>query len=233
MYFWPNSDGKNPLECSGTTWHFSSFTLSHVKEPCLLTDWRPVLCTTGWGVSETGRRQWHHLPGEAGDHRRRTRALCHVSLLPAKRRSEAPRSIISAGSADGFVSSQFDDGSFVLPCSHKLADAKTRKLMSRDEFRLIHYAGEVNYNVNGVCVCVYLFFLFLCGVTSDPLLWGHFLLRGRLPLRLCYYLFGWRGRLRFGLWSGFSAVKVWFIVCTNGRRRCISSSALWTQPGLK
>lgn len=27
--------------------------------------------------------------------------------------------------------------------------------MGRDEFRLLHYAGEVNYNVNGVCVCVW------------------------------------------------------------------------------
>uniref|UniRef100_A0A8C9X6Y9 Myosin Ic, paralog b n=1 Tax=Sander lucioperca TaxID=283035 RepID=A0A8C9X6Y9_SANLU len=34
--------------------------------------------------------------------------------------------------------------------THKLADAKTRKVMGRDEFRLLHYAGEVNYNVNGV-----------------------------------------------------------------------------------
>ncbi|CAG14833.1 unnamed protein product [Tetraodon nigroviridis] len=33
--------------------------------------------------------------------------------------------------------------------SHKLADAKTRKVMGREEFRLLHYAGEVNYNVNG------------------------------------------------------------------------------------
>uniref|UniRef100_A0A665VA03 Myosin Ic, paralog b n=1 Tax=Echeneis naucrates TaxID=173247 RepID=A0A665VA03_ECHNA len=33
--------------------------------------------------------------------------------------------------------------------THKLADAKTRKVMGRDEFRLQHYAGEVNYNVNG------------------------------------------------------------------------------------
>ncbi|TNN01257.1 hypothetical protein fugu_010639 [Takifugu bimaculatus] len=33
--------------------------------------------------------------------------------------------------------------------THKLADAKTRKLMGREEFRLLHYAGEVNYNVNG------------------------------------------------------------------------------------
>lgn len=36
-----------------------------------------------------------------------------------------------------------------FPCSHKLADGKTRKLMGREEFRLLHYAGEVNYNVNG------------------------------------------------------------------------------------
>ncbi|KAK1899490.1 Unconventional myosin-Ic [Dissostichus eleginoides] len=33
--------------------------------------------------------------------------------------------------------------------THKLADTKTRKVMARDEFRLLHYAGEVNYNVNG------------------------------------------------------------------------------------
>ncbi|XP_049917844.1 unconventional myosin-Ic-like [Epinephelus moara] len=33
--------------------------------------------------------------------------------------------------------------------THKLGDAKTRKVMGRDEFRLLHYAGEVNYNVNG------------------------------------------------------------------------------------
>uniref|UniRef100_A0A671N9V7 Unconventional myosin-Ic n=1 Tax=Sinocyclocheilus anshuiensis TaxID=1608454 RepID=A0A671N9V7_9TELE len=33
--------------------------------------------------------------------------------------------------------------------THKLADGKTRKIMGREEFRLIHYAGEVNYNVNG------------------------------------------------------------------------------------
>ncbi|XP_054649883.1 unconventional myosin-Ic-like isoform X2 [Dunckerocampus dactyliophorus] len=33
--------------------------------------------------------------------------------------------------------------------THKLADGKTRKIMGRDEFRLLHYAGEVNYNVNG------------------------------------------------------------------------------------
>lgn len=33
--------------------------------------------------------------------------------------------------------------------SHKLANGKTRRVMSREEFRLLHYAGEVNYNVNG------------------------------------------------------------------------------------
>ncbi|XP_061753715.1 unconventional myosin-Ic [Nerophis ophidion] len=33
--------------------------------------------------------------------------------------------------------------------THKLANGKTRKVMSREEFRLLHYAGEVNYNVNG------------------------------------------------------------------------------------
>lgn len=34
--------------------------------------------------------------------------------------------------------------------SHKLANGKTRRVMSREEFRLLHYAGEVNYNVNGM-----------------------------------------------------------------------------------
>ncbi len=36
-----------------------------------------------------------------------------------------------------------------LSFSHKLANGKTRRVMSREEFRLLHYAGEVNYNVNG------------------------------------------------------------------------------------
>ncbi|KAL2722195.1 unconventional myosin IC [Vespula maculifrons] len=33
--------------------------------------------------------------------------------------------------------------------SHIKADIKTQKIMGRDEFRLIHYAGEVTYNVRG------------------------------------------------------------------------------------
>nr|XP_033777295.1 unconventional myosin-Ic isoform X3 [Geotrypetes seraphini] len=33
--------------------------------------------------------------------------------------------------------------------THKLGDQKTRKCVGRDEFRLLHYAGEVNYNVTG------------------------------------------------------------------------------------
>jgi len=33
--------------------------------------------------------------------------------------------------------------------SHKMANGKVRKAIGRDEFRLVHYAGEVNYNVNG------------------------------------------------------------------------------------
>lgn len=36
-----------------------------------------------------------------------------------------------------------------MSVSHKLANAKTRKAVSREEFKLIHYAGEVNYSVNG------------------------------------------------------------------------------------
>uniref|UniRef100_A0A8C5AFH9 Myosin Ic, paralog b n=1 Tax=Gadus morhua TaxID=8049 RepID=A0A8C5AFH9_GADMO len=38
--------------------------------------------------------------------------------------------------------------------THKLADTKTRKLMGREEFRLLHYAGDVNYNVNGEVMCM-------------------------------------------------------------------------------
>lgn len=37
----------------------------------------------------------------------------------------------------------------LLSFSHKLANGKTRRVLSREEFRLLHYAGEVNYNVNG------------------------------------------------------------------------------------
>ncbi|XP_063058785.1 unconventional myosin-Ic [Engraulis encrasicolus] len=33
--------------------------------------------------------------------------------------------------------------------THKLSNGKTRKAVGREEFRLLHYAGEVNYNVNG------------------------------------------------------------------------------------
>uniref|UniRef100_A0A6Q2ZJH5 Myosin motor domain-containing protein n=1 Tax=Esox lucius TaxID=8010 RepID=A0A6Q2ZJH5_ESOLU len=33
--------------------------------------------------------------------------------------------------------------------THKLANGKTRKTVGREEFRLIHYAGEVNYSVSG------------------------------------------------------------------------------------
>ncbi|XP_075445447.1 unconventional myosin-Ic isoform X3 [Ascaphus truei] len=33
--------------------------------------------------------------------------------------------------------------------THKLGDQKTRKSLGRDEFRLLHYAGEVNYSVIG------------------------------------------------------------------------------------
>lgn len=52
-----------------------------------------------------------------------------------------------------------------LLCSltrHKLADQKTRKSLGREEFRLLHYAGEVTYSVAGKCVprlsCLSLFF---------------------------------------------------------------------------
>ncbi|XP_017569390.1 unconventional myosin-Ic isoform X3 [Pygocentrus nattereri] len=33
--------------------------------------------------------------------------------------------------------------------THKLANGKIRKAVGREEFRLLHYAGEVNYNING------------------------------------------------------------------------------------
>uniref|UniRef100_A0A8C3I9X0 Unconventional myosin-Ic n=1 Tax=Chrysemys picta bellii TaxID=8478 RepID=A0A8C3I9X0_CHRPI len=35
--------------------------------------------------------------------------------------------------------------------THKLADQKTRKSLGREEFRLLHYAGEVTYSVTGKC----------------------------------------------------------------------------------
>lgn len=41
-----------------------------------------VFPASGWGVSATGGRQRLHLPGEAGGHRWRTPALCHVSSAP-------------------------------------------------------------------------------------------------------------------------------------------------------
>ncbi|KAF7666571.1 hypothetical protein LDENG_00101030 [Lucifuga dentata] len=40
-------------------------------------------------------------------------------------------------------------GSHAHFVTHKLANGKTRRVMSREEFRLLHYAGEVNYNVDG------------------------------------------------------------------------------------
>lgn len=33
--------------------------------------------------------------------------------------------------------------------SHAKGDTKTKKTIEREEFRLVHYAGEVTYNVNG------------------------------------------------------------------------------------
>lgn len=50
--------------------------------------------------------------------------------------------------------------------SHKMANGKVRKAMGREEFRLAHYAGEVNYNVNGekrmsVCKCLLMSILVL------------------------------------------------------------------------
>uniref|UniRef100_A0A673FRV7 Unconventional myosin-Ic n=1 Tax=Sinocyclocheilus rhinocerous TaxID=307959 RepID=A0A673FRV7_9TELE len=33
--------------------------------------------------------------------------------------------------------------------THKMANGKIRKAIGREEFRLVHYAGEVNYNVSG------------------------------------------------------------------------------------
>lgn len=87
-------------------------------------------------MSATGGRQRLHLPGEAGGHRWRTPTLCHVSSVPAcKAAAHTPLLMRCL---------------CVFPSRHKLADAKTRKVMGREEFRLLHYAGEVNYNVNGV-----------------------------------------------------------------------------------
>lgn len=105
--FGKNKPSKTSYKPCNTTGHQKGFrapgsaislVVSHVKVLCWLTDWRWIWCAAGWGVSETGRRQWHHLPGEAGDHRRRTRALCHVSLHPAKRHSVTLKSICGSES---------------------------------------------------------------------------------------------------------------------------------------
>uniref|UniRef100_A0A3Q0SBG7 Myosin Ic, paralog a n=1 Tax=Amphilophus citrinellus TaxID=61819 RepID=A0A3Q0SBG7_AMPCI len=52
--------------------------------------------------------------------------------------------------------------------THKLANGKTRRVMSREEFRLLHYAGEVNYNVTGK-----LFNTFLVMCQSDNQILSH------------------------------------------------------------
>ena len=34
--------------------------------------------------------------------------------------------------------------------SHALGDSKVRKTIGYDEFRLLHYAGDVTYNITGI-----------------------------------------------------------------------------------
>lgn len=63
--------------------------------------------------------------------------------------------------------------------SHKLANGKIRRVMSREEFRLLHYAGEVNYNVNGKHFTIFM---------PPPLPWvkPHSLVRGNINFRACH-----------------------------------------------
>lgn len=53
------------------------------------------------------------------------------------------------GSSAAGVQRLIPVGRLHLSYRHKLANGKTRRVLSREEFRLLHYAGEVNYNVNG------------------------------------------------------------------------------------
>lgn len=36
--------------------------------------------------------------------------------------------------------------------THEMMDYEGRKTIKRDQFRLLHYAGEVTYNINGQCI---------------------------------------------------------------------------------
>lgn len=56
---------------------------------------------------------------------------------------------------------------------HKLADQKTRKSLGREEFRLLHYAGEVTYSVAGKCVltCIISALSHSFFLLSSPALW--------------------------------------------------------------
>lgn len=49
---------------------------------------------------------------------------------------------------------------------HALGDSKVRKTIGYEEFRLLHYAGDVTYNVNGWCCC----FNCMCHVINHRLI---------------------------------------------------------------
>lgn len=112
-------------------------------------------CVLGWGVFETRGAQRYLLPGEARGHFGRPCPFCHVSpifLLHTHTHvifclcicTITPKCIclyICGSVSKIWIVS--------MSVSHKLANGKTRKAVGREEFRLIHYAGEVNYTVNG------------------------------------------------------------------------------------
>lgn len=109
---------------------------------------KQLCCPSGWGVSETWRGLWCLLFREVGGHAGWPSPFCHVSIILYQMLlwDTVLFWIQLLISADLCI--------YISQCvsmyfSHKLANGKTRRVMSREEFRLLHYAGEVNYNVNG------------------------------------------------------------------------------------
>lgn len=79
--------------------------------------------------------------------------------------------------------------------SHKLANGKTRRVMSREEFRLLHYAGEVNYNVNGeMGFSITRWYLYSCIYSS--------LINPLIPY--------WQMSVFFYIWYRFPRQEQWF-----------------------
>lgn len=99
-----------------------------------------MLIIAEWRVPETRRDLRCFLFGKIGRHVGQPPAFCHVIYF-------------SCGCFYFHMWLLPQQEKLTMRCSmsfsHKLANGKTRRVMSREEFRLLHYAGEVNYNVNG------------------------------------------------------------------------------------